>query len=215
MTGARSPQELAAALTTHAGGYLRNPIREWGVTCHVCATPVDGFDICYPCREHRLQAGRSLADAVGFCTYAIDRRQSGHLMYAYKSRLSGPTHRSIVSLLTGLALTEHTSCAARLRKSPVTHWTTVPSLNGRRGEHPLHHSAAMFPQGTEVPAEAATAENPRGRLRTSELASTFLRLRMFLSSTTPGFPAATCSRSCSRFERPEQRMYRRWRLPGG
>ncbi|GAA5117948.1 hypothetical protein GCM10025762_33910 [Haloechinothrix salitolerans] len=162
MTGALSPQDLAAALSAHAGGYLRNPVRERRVTCQVCATPVDGFDICYPCREHRLQAGRFLADAVGFCTYAIDGRQSGHLMYGYKSRLSGPTHRSIVSLLVGLALTQHTSCVAKLRTCPVTHWTTVPSLNGRPGEHPLHQSAAVFPQGTEVPVEAATTQNPRG-----------------------------------------------------
>lgn len=118
MTGARSPQDLAAALTAHAGGYLRNPVREPRVTCRVCTTPVDGFDLCYPCREHRL--------------------------------------------LVGLALAQHTSCAARMRGVPITHWTTVPSLAGRQGEHPLHHSAAMFPQGTELVAEPATTDNPRG-----------------------------------------------------
>ena len=140
---------LSAVLVARAGGYLRNTVRQDQVTCAVCATPVAGFGLCYQCTRYRGRPG--LPDAAGFLTYAVAGRQSGYVMQGYKARPPVPEHRTIVSLLVLLALARHAGLRragwrAR-RRVPVTHWSTVPSLPAKPGEHPLHAIVSRLAPG--------------------------------------------------------------------
>ncbi len=155
---------LSAALVARAGGYLRNTVRQDQVTCAVCATPVAGFRLCYQCQRRRGRAG--LADATGFLSYAVAGQQSGYLMQGYKARPPVPEHRTIVALLVLLGLARHGACAGRAAEAgrpgaavtpvtPVTHWATVPSLEAREGEHPLHGIVSRLAPGHEVVLAAA------------------------------------------------------------
>jgi len=58
-------------------------------------------------------------------------------MRGYKARPPIGEHRTIVTLLAVLGLTQHSSCAGRLLAAPATHWAVVPSLPARPGEHVL------------------------------------------------------------------------------
>ena len=165
---------LSAVLVARAGGYLRNTVRQEQVTCAVCATPVAGFGLCYQCTRYRGRPG--LPDAAGFLTYAVAGRQSGYVMQGYKARPPVPEHRTIVSLLVLLALARHAGCAGRARGPgrargagraggpvPVTHWSTVPSLPAKPGEHPLHAIVSRLAPGREaVLAASDEVEYPRG-----------------------------------------------------
>jgi hypothetical protein len=142
------------------GGYLRNPVRKAGVTCPDCATPVDGYERCYPCNSYRSRTG--LADATAFLTYAVAGQESGHLMRGYKALRPVDEHRRVVGLLVGLALRRHAKCAGILAGLPVTHWATVPSLPAKPGEHPLRSLVAGQAFGTEVTlVAAARVQQPR------------------------------------------------------
>ena len=158
---------LSAVLVARAGGYLRNTVRQDQVTCAVCATPVAGFGLCYQCTRYRGRPG--LPDAAGFLTYAVAGRQSGYVMQGYKARPPVPEHRTIVSLLVLLALARHAGCAGCAGRAggpapvPVTHWSTVPSLPAKPGEHPLHAIVSRLAPGREaVLAAADEVEYPRG-----------------------------------------------------
>jgi hypothetical protein len=163
---------LSAVLVARAGGYLRNPVRQEQVTCAMCATPVAGFGLCYQCTRYRGRPG--LPDAAGFLTYAVAGRQSGYVMQGYKARPPVPEHRTIVSLLVLLALARHAGCAGRAggagrpggpapAPGPVTHWSTVPSLPAKPGEHPLHAIVSRLAPGREaVLAARDEVEYPRG-----------------------------------------------------
>ena len=87
---------LRGAIASVGGGYLRNPVRKYGVTCIVCLTPVAGFGHCYTCHAQRSHAG--LADAIGFLTYAIAGTESGYVMRGYKARPPVAESRMIVGL---------------------------------------------------------------------------------------------------------------------
>lgn len=151
-------QQFRSALTRRAGAYLHNIIREDGVTCSVCAAPVDGYVRCAPCLQHRRSPfGGGLADAVGALTYAIDQQQSGHLMYGYKSRRPIEEHVDVVAMLVMLGLSLHTSCVGTVVGMPVTHWAVVPSLRGRAGPHPLRRLALPAAPGQELVVGAAGA----------------------------------------------------------
>jgi len=83
-------------------------------------------------------------------------------MRGYKARPPIGEHRTIVTLLAVLGLTQHSSCAARLSAAPVTHWAAVPSLPARPGEHPLRPIVRATAPGTELPLSAAGGTtNPR------------------------------------------------------
>lgn len=155
---------LSAVLVARAGGYLRNTVRSEQVTCAVCATPVAGFRLCYQCTRYRGRPG--LPDAAGFLTYAVSGRQSGYVMQGYKARPPVPEHRTIVSLLMLLALARHGGCAGRVggpTEVPVTHWSTVPSLPAKPGEHPLHAIVSRLAPGRETVLTASDeVEYPRG-----------------------------------------------------
>ncbi len=56
----------------------------------------------------------------------------------------------------------HTACAGVLAGGPVTHWSTVPSLPAKPGEHPLRSIVAGAAHGLEAPLRAsAEAGDPR------------------------------------------------------
>jgi hypothetical protein len=151
---------LRAAIVSVGGGYLRNPVRESGVTCAVCLTPVSSFSRCYTCNNQRSHAG--LADAVSFLTYAIAGLESGYVMRGYKARPPVAEHRMVVGLLLILALREHAACAGARARVPVTHWAIVPSLPAKSGEHPLRSLVANHAPGEEVVLEAAArTQRPR------------------------------------------------------
>jgi hypothetical protein len=140
-------------LTAIGGGYLRNPVRARRVTCADCATPVDGYDQCFPCKSHHSRTG--LADATAFLTYAVAGQKSGLVMRGYKARPPVAEHRQVVGLLLLVALQGHTQCIETLGGSAVTHWAVVPSLPAKPWVHPLRGLVAARAKGVEVPLTAA------------------------------------------------------------
>lgn len=153
---AETLREFRRTLVQRAGGYLRNPIIEPGVTCAVCATPCVGYQLCLTCRNQRDVAGQK-ADQVASLTYAIGGGQSGYMMRSYKAPTPAEEHRQIVALtaLVGLAL--HGECAGRRLGDPVTHWSVVPSLPAKAGPHPLRQLVVSAAPGQEVQLHAAAA----------------------------------------------------------
>ncbi|HME46546.1 amidophosphoribosyltransferase [Mycobacterium sp.] len=130
--------EARRALRASAGGYLRNPVRAPGITCAVCATPVDGFAWCWRCRQDRRIPG--LADLVVPLTYAIGGTQSATLLWHYKDdpvRKVREQHTLILNWLLYLAISLHERCVAAVVGSPVSLRMTIPSLSGRTGLHPF------------------------------------------------------------------------------
>jgi predicted amidophosphoribosyltransferase len=153
-------RRLTAALVSRAGGYLRNPIRQPYVTCAVCTTPVNQYQLCYKCSGQSGYAG--LADATAFLTYAVAGQQSGYVMRGYKAQQPVDEHVMILAMLVWLALSIHQVCPARLAGIPVTHWATVPSLPAKAGEHQLHRIVSTIGLGPEVRLlAAANAQHPR------------------------------------------------------
>jgi hypothetical protein len=130
-------------LVDRAGGYLRNPVRQPRVTCSVCTTPVSNYLRCHACQSHVGAHGSLLADAVAPLTYAVRNEQSGYMMRGYKAAQAVEEHRVVVSVLTWLGMSLHTSCVGRKIGLPVTHWATVPSLPAKPGEHPFHRIVAL------------------------------------------------------------------------
>lgn len=144
-------------LTTHAAAYLTNTIRDPGVTCSVCAAPVDGYSRCYQCNQHHFDHGAALADRVGCVTYAATAAQSGRVMFGYKARPTVREHLIVVASLAWVAISRHTTCVATLTGSSVTHWATVPSLRDPSREHPLHQIVEAH---SPAPAEAVLLAAP-------------------------------------------------------
>lgn len=136
-------------LVGELGGYLRNVIREPGVTCTVCAGPIAApFVECHRCRADRLQFGGGLAELVVPVCYGIKGTQSGHLMWMYKD----PTvpvrrHRTLLTMLLLATLAVHERCIVRAVGRTIDAWAVVPSTGERAGEHPLRVVArgAGFP----------------------------------------------------------------------
>lgn len=150
-------------LVTRSGGYLRNPIREPGVTCAVCTTPVSGYTRCIACSSHLASHHQGLADAVAPLTYAIGGDQAAYMMRGYKAIRPIDEHVVVVSILIWLGIDLHTGCVGELIGSPVTHWATVPSLPRKPAEHPLHRIVAAAPPPNpeaELTASAG-AQDPR------------------------------------------------------
>lgn len=154
-------QRLRAALIDAAGGYLRNTVRRDRETCAVCTTPVEGgYELCYRCSQHRAYGG--IADQVAAVTYAVAGSQSGYVMRGYKAPQPVRQHSAVVAILMILALSKHAPCAEILAGTPVTHWSSVPSLPAKAGEHPFHLLVRELAPGTEVKLTAASAtSDPR------------------------------------------------------
>jgi hypothetical protein len=148
--------KLQKVLVSQYGGFLRNPVREHGVTCGVCTTPVDGYPLCRRCNEHRRTHGPHLADAIGFFTYAADT-QSHYIMRGYKAPSPIAEHTQVVALLALTGVAGHTGCAARLGNMSLTHWAVVPSLPRKPlPQHPLRPLVRPALTGAEVSLQAAS-----------------------------------------------------------
>ena len=138
-------------LSATAGGYLRNVIREVGVTCAVCATPVYGdFATCYMCGHFPPGA----ADVVAPLTYAVSGAQAALAMRQYKD---GPAElrsrqAQVVSRLLYVGISRHEQCIERLVGQPITRRLTIPSSGGRLGLHPLEAIARGMNAVRELPA---------------------------------------------------------------
>jgi len=165
MLDAVALRRIQDALVTRAGGYLRNPIRERLATCSVCTTPVSGYVRCLPCSKHLAAHGPDLADAVAPLTYAVGdgNHQAAYMMRGYKATRPVNEHVIVVSMLTWLGIGLHSGCAGTLLGLPVTHWTTVPSLPPKPGEHPFRRIVAASPPTTfeVLLSAAAEADDPR------------------------------------------------------
>ena len=125
-------------LVRQAGGYLRNVIREPFITCAVCGTPVDGYERCYRCSQHRATLG--VADLVVPLTYGIERTQSGILLRHYKDDVSAEARAQrsrLIRRLLYLAIMKHQKCIEKRMGKPASIRVTVPSLNRRPGVHPF------------------------------------------------------------------------------
>ena len=147
-------ERLIAALVQNAGGWLRNPVRIRSVTCEVCTTPTEsGYIKCFPCKLH-CEAAR-VADQVAPLTYAIAQTQSGYVMRGYKATPPVHEHKKYVTLLSILGLSIHARCAGNLLGAPITHWSLVPSLPPKPGDHPLRALVANSAPGTETILTAA------------------------------------------------------------
>jgi hypothetical protein len=145
-------------LARGAGGFLRNIVREPGVTCSVCATAVDGYPWCWSCRQARSTPG--LADLVVPLTYAIQGTQSATVLRHYKDN---PTlsvraqHARIVNRLLYLGIMLHEQCIEQKVGRPVTLRLAVPSLRGRPGTHPFIATARTMRAVNDAPQLVPTA----------------------------------------------------------
>jgi hypothetical protein len=129
-----APQEAAAVPLE----FLRNVVREPMRTCGVCATPVDGYRLCWRCRGHQRIDG--LADAVAPLAYALDGTKSAAVLRNYKNH---PLRRerercgSIVGELLRLGMSLHERCFGTAVGQPVSARVVIPSLTSRIGTHPM------------------------------------------------------------------------------
>jgi len=117
---------------------LCNVVREPLRTCRVCATPVDGFELCWRCREH-LRVG-AVADVVAPLMYAIDTSESAALVREYKNHpLRSVRQRrcSMIAELLRLAVSLHQDCFGAVVGKPVSLRVVIPSLTFRPGTHPM------------------------------------------------------------------------------
>lgn len=151
----RSPalEVIRQTIVDTSSAFLHNVRWVPDLTCGICAGALTGYPTCYPC------AHDNALDLLGFITYARDGQQSGRTMYTYKGPTPGPNFSRVNELLTYAAVA-HWDCVGR---HLPTGWTTVPSLNGRQGLHPLDQIAGRF-MGTVskvAVAPAVTIASPR------------------------------------------------------
>jgi hypothetical protein len=158
------PHDLArlrSDLVTYAGGYLRNPIRQTGLTCAVCTTPLhNAINYCDRCAIDVRAFGADLADLVASLIYAVGGSQAAFVMRAYKAPQPQVGQMRLVSYLIWFGMLHHVGCVEKVAGSPLTHWATVSSHPPKTGEHPLHQIvAAAPPVEHEVMLTAASHTN--------------------------------------------------------
>jgi hypothetical protein len=144
----RAERELADT----AGGCLYNIVRDRGVTCAVCTTPLSGGDRCLTCDRAYHTAG--LEDIVVPLTYGIQGDWSAAMLQAYKNdpqRHVRAGHTRIVNRLLYLGLMLHERCIEEQVGQPIDVRLTIPSLKGRPGEHPLFTMALKMNAVSESP----------------------------------------------------------------
>jgi hypothetical protein len=106
LTSKHAPLQAAVPL-----GSLRNVVRELNRTCRMCTTPVDGYELCWRCRDHQRTSG--LADLVAPLAYAIDGTKSAAVVRNYKDhplRCERERCGSIVGEVLRLGMTLHKRC---------------------------------------------------------------------------------------------------------
>lgn len=142
---------IGDALVTNAGGYLRNTLLVPGVTCDVCATPIDAtYSTCFQCNQHR-RSGEPIASRVGTIVYAIEHSpstpsdQTYVAMYGYKAPTPQNTHTQLVRSLAAIGIAGHWTCVGKLSGQRTLRWSTVPGTRHTSTEHPLRTLVApMF-----------------------------------------------------------------------
>jgi hypothetical protein len=156
----------AAQLVRRAGGYLRNPIRESGVTCDVCTTPVDGFDRCFVCQS--AYGGTSgLADLVMPLTYGIQGAQSAFMLRQYKDSPDARARRQqglVINRLLYLVISLHEGCIVRRVGHAVGARLAVPSVRGRIGVHPFEVLTRQMNATRDSPRLVASEANTGERV---------------------------------------------------
>jgi hypothetical protein len=119
-------------------GLFSNVVRVPMRTCRVCVTPVDGYQLCWHCRDHQRMCG--LADVVVPLAYAIDGTESAAVVRNYKNH---PLRRerercgSIVDDVLRLGMSLHERCLAAVVGQPVSARVVIPSMTSRFGLHPM------------------------------------------------------------------------------
>lgn len=111
----------------------------------MCGTPVDGYERCFRCQQHRAVAG--IADVVAPLTYGVDRTQSAILLRHYKDDVSAEAraqHARVIRRLLYLGIMKHQKCMEKRVGTPVSTRVTVPSPNRRPGVHPFTAIAAAM-----------------------------------------------------------------------
>ncbi|WP_459801278.1 hypothetical protein [Herbidospora sp. RD11066] len=153
---------------------MRNPIRLPNVTCAVCTVPIeDRYTLCYRCSQDS-KGPVPVARRVVPLTYAFSGHQSNTDMHHYKDpmpewfRPQNPSFQRVQLLLLGFTVT-HAGCLDRVGSRPVTRLTSVPSLGGRTGLHPLGGLREVLPKRwrrfdllprTGIPAEERRLVRP-------------------------------------------------------
>jgi hypothetical protein len=118
--------------------FLRNVVHEPMRTCRVCATPVDGYPLCWRCGDHQRIPG--LADLVAPLAYAIDGTESATVLRNYKNhplRVERERCGSIVGEVLRLGTSLHERCVGVVVGQPVAARVVIPSLTSRIGIHPM------------------------------------------------------------------------------
>jgi hypothetical protein len=177
---------IGRALQVEAGSYLHSTVLEPGKTCAVCAAPVDGYEFCIPCRDHR-RSGYVLADRVGSLIYAVEPdSQAYRLVRNYKAPRPGLSHEGTMLALLAIGLRGHHSCAEKMANGLRSGWAVVPSTRGRMKLHELVAGLSTRPDA-EVPVEFIGAEVGR-RLHPVDwrVTATYALPPMSCSSTTHG-----------------------------
>lgn len=130
---------VAKELAARGGGFLRNVIREEGITCDVCGTPVStGWRDCRACQLRRSIVGT--ADLVAPLAYCIEGEQSYEVFRGYKdSRYPAvrEKHMEVIERMLFLAFVLHRRCIVRQMGQNIDYYVAVPSLRGRPGIHPF------------------------------------------------------------------------------
>ncbi|MEE2853496.1 MAG: hypothetical protein VX424_12705 [Actinomycetota bacterium] len=157
MTHAAALEQVRRSLVSTAGGYLRNILHIDGVTCSMCAQPIEQqYTMCARCLKNYSMRSDT-AKLVGSMTYGMDNHQTARVMYGYKSNTPGPSHVPIVTSLAVLGIRGHHQCIERLAGAPATRWATVPSTRRIGTEHRFR---AILARNLNQRFEIEVAANP-------------------------------------------------------
>jgi len=150
-------------LTSAAGGYLSNVVRDAGHTCSICTGPVGGYPTCWRCSQTASVDG--VADLVVPLTYAVGGSQSAAMLRHYKDDPHPGTrfqHLRIINWLLYVGIALHRPCIEAVAEQPVTCRLAIPSLRGRSGLHPFvalaRDMAATDPSPQLIAAPQATED---------------------------------------------------------
>jgi hypothetical protein len=130
--------KLVPSAPTPGLRFLHNVVREPGRSCGVCATPVNGYPLCWRCRDHQRISG--MADLVAPLAYAVDGTKSAAVLRNFKNH---PRRRerarcgSIVRETLRLGVSLHEQCVGTMVGQPVSARVVIPSLTSRIGIHPM------------------------------------------------------------------------------
>lgn len=138
MVSTERPLSAAAGEIAPAAESLCRVVREPLRTCRTCATPVDGFDMCWRCRQHQRIAG--VANVVAPLIYAIPGTDSAALVRNNKNhprRIERDRCARAIGVLLSRAVSMHEHCFGAMAGISVSRRAVVPSLTSRPGIHPL------------------------------------------------------------------------------